>query len=489
MDKSSRVPPETMLRVIIVFLMFSPLSPLTINCARADNIAGPSIVTVVSLDSQGQPLRQGLGVIIDPRGLILTSLEIFLNSQGGMIKTAKGALHLIEGVVQLDRLQDWVLLKVNAEGLVASSVSKYKAIKPSERVMLPARERSQITFKEVAIKGIYPISPRLALLDLRLSKSDVASGTPLFSQAGEVMGIAHRLNSPPERGKSSLYFLPLNRSQLPPVKKNPEALKSFEEVADLARTKSPEGLFWQGMAAMVRQNWVDAVEKFNEAIKIDKKFPEAYYGRAQARFFQKDYEGAEKDLNKAIKLLPSYARASFWLGKTRQKLGDKAGEILAYERAVKINPHLSEAYFKLGQLAYKTKDFDRARQCFRQAGEGFPEAAQSWWYLGTIARIQGESAEAVENFKKAIALNPQFFEAYLSLGKLLLTVGAQPQEAVEILTEAVQQRPRHGEARLYLALAQWLSWNRGGALEQYFALQDLNPRLAARLHQTLNYSR
>ena len=144
-----------------------------------------------------------------------------------------------------------------------------------------------------------------------------ASGIPELKAA-----IAHRLEEDhglryrPEEiivstgAKASLYFLLLNRSKLPLVENNPEALKSFAEVSELAKAKSPERFFWQGMAAGVRKNWVGAIEKFNDAIKINKKFPEAYYGRAQAHFFQQDYRGAEKDLDKAgtksLMLTPSF---------------------------------------------------------------------------------------------------------------------------------------------------------------------------------------
>lgn len=478
-----------MFRVLFSFLLILLLSVLNLDGARAGEIPASSVVTVVSLDSQGQPLRQGLGVIISPECLLLTSLEIFLNSEGGIIKTALGDLHLIEGVVQLDRLQDLALLKVNAEGLVASPVSPKGRLKVAEPLWLPAKPGSKINFQEVTAQAVYPISPRLELLELQLANREVAPGTPVFNQAGEIVGMAHLLTSQPDKEKSSLYFLLLNRSALPSAEKASEALQSFEEASELAQTKSPEEFFWQAIAAMVKHNWALALGKFNDAIKMDKNNPEAYYGRAQARFFEKDYRGAEKDLEKAIKLLPSYGRAYFWLAKTREKLGDKAGEMQAYEMTVKINEDFPEAYFRLGQLAYNDREFDRAAQFFGKAQAGFPEAAKSWWYLGIINQSRQNPLDAVENFKQAIALNPQFFEANLSLGKLFLKAGEQPQEAVKILSQAVQQRPQNGEARLYLALAQLVTWNRGGALENYFVLRDINPRLAARLNHILQQRR
>lgn len=472
-----------MLRRSLIFLMILPLSLFPRHVVRAAETGLASVVRVVSLDAQGRPLRQGLGVIMAPEGWLLTSGGIFANSQGGLIKTASGRWHLIEGVVQRAPLQGLVFCQVQAEGLTASPVSKSGRIKPAERVWLPIGEHFPVKCSEVEVQGCHPISPRVALLDLKLSQRRVAEGTPVFNQAGEVIGMAHQLSAPSNAGNASVYFLCLNRSQLTHTKGSTAVGQSVAEIADPA--PSPAGLFWQGMAASARRDWADALEKFNAAIKMDKEFPEAYYGRAQTRYFQQDYQAAVQDLEMAIRLLPSYVQAHSWLGRTREKLGEPAAAVQAYETAVKLEPDLPEAHFRLGQLAYAAGDFDQAARHFRQAREGFPDAARSCWYLGTIAQTRGNTAEAVAHFQQAIALNPQFFEAHLSLGKVLLTAAGRPREAVQNLTKAVCQRPQHAEARLYLALAHLVTWNRGGALEQYTTLQDLNPRLASWLGQLM----
>ena len=50
-----------------------------------------------------------------------------------------------------------------------------------------------------------------------------------------------------------------------------------------------------------------------------------------------------------------------------------------------------------------------------------------------------------------------------------------------MLKEAVRLKPGQGLPRYYLALAYFTSWNRAGAWEQYFALRDISPELAANL--------
>ena len=57
------------------------------------------------------------------------------------------------------------------------------------------------------------------------------------------------------------------------------------------------------------------------------------------------------------------------------------------------------------------------------------------------------------------------------------------------LKEAVRLEPNNTAARYYLALANHLAWNFGGAWEQYFALQNLSPNLAVQLAAVLEQRR
>jgi hypothetical protein len=57
----------------------------------------------------------------------------------------------------------------------------------------------------------------------------------------------------------------------------------------------------------------------------------------------------------------------------------------------------------------------------------------------------------------------------------------EPKEAEVFLKEAVRLKPGQAIPHYYLALAYLSSWNRAGAWEQYFAIRDLSPELAASL--------
>ena len=54
-----------------------------------------ALVSVVSLDEQGNPWRQGMGILVGREGSVLTSASIMADCRSGVVKTADGALHII----------------------------------------------------------------------------------------------------------------------------------------------------------------------------------------------------------------------------------------------------------------------------------------------------------------------------------------------------------------------------------------------------------
>jgi tetratricopeptide (TPR) repeat protein len=238
----------------------------------------------------------------------------------------------------------------------------------------------------------------------------------------------------------------------------------------------------------LRREWPEAQKKFAAAITQPGVLPEAFFGRGVARYNQGDWEGAEKDLEEATRRLSGYALAFLWLGKARERQGKAAAAAGDYGQAARLSPDLIEAWFRLGELAYKAGELGKAKECLERAKDDPAQGAKSWWYLGNIALKENRTQAGLEAFNQAIKSEPGFFQAYLDGGRLLLEDLGEPKEAAVLLQEAVRLNPGQGLPRYYLALAHLSSWNRAGAWQQYFALRDISPELAANLVKPLERS-
>ena len=94
--------------------------------------------------------------------------------------------------------------------------------------------------------------------------------------------------------------------------------------------------------------------------------------------------------------------------------------------------------------------------------------------MGIVLGREGRSREAVEYFRKAIAMRPAGAEAYAYLGRELLKSGT-PQEAAEPLERAVQLNPRMQEAQADLGVTLMAKGNLAGAREHVEEALRLDP--------------
>jgi len=436
------------------------------------------MVSVVGLDGQGQPRCQGMGVCLGKTGVILTSAYLLSQGKGGIIQTSAGDLHLIQRLVHYDALQDLALVQVEAEDLPAGRLGA-SGRWPSGKVLVGERQGKRFVLREVLVAKTYQFSPRLVLLRLEPPDLALESGAPVFNLQGELVGMIHSFAGAPGNSKGLRFCLVRNQTHLSSKMLDGQE-NNGEPETPWENLNSPFS-FWEGVAASQRQDWKTAKEKFTTALQSLGDFPEGYLGRGVALYHLGNYKGAVKDLTEATRRLPAYAQAFLWLGKVWERDGDPKSAKEAYQQAVSYAPDLGEAWFRLGVIAYQEGDQLQAQKCLERGEDDFSGAAQRWWYLGMIARAQQSWPKALEAFNRAAKLDPGFFSAYLEGGKLLIQDMGQPKDAVGLLREAVRLEPNHAYARYYLALAQLLSWNPGGAWEQYFALQERYPDLASGL--------
>jgi tetratricopeptide (TPR) repeat protein len=419
-------------------------------------------------------------------GRVLTSASLLSPPQGGMVKTAAGDLHFFRKIVRWDPFQDLAVIQLEAQDLKITPPGIAAQLKPPETVWVGGPTPG--TLREARLVETMPLSPRLVLMKLKMANPMPEPGAPVLNHRGELVGLLHDLGGAPPQKTGLRFFLARTRSHLNLEKPAQEA-DSGRSPAAAGPAASANTAFWQGVAASLRQDWAGARDKFGEAAAAAADRPEACYGRGVARYHLGDFLGARHDLEEAGRRLPGYALASLWLGKVCERQGNPKAAQEAYARAVALEPELKEAWFCLGELNYRRGDLEKAEAGLKQATGDFPRAARSWLYLGQIARARGRQEEALQAFKRAIRSDPDFAPAYLEGGKLLVEDLGRPQEAVALLKTAVRLAPGQPLPHYYLALAHLLSWNPGGAWEQYFALQEVSPDLALNLAALLEGSR
>jgi protein O-GlcNAc transferase len=162
---------------------------------------------------------------------------------------------------------------------------------------------------------------------------------------------------------------------------------------------------------------------------------EAGHAAAAARFLEPWLARDDDDLD----VLNALAVALATSGKPREAL-----DVLA--RARRSHPNNTQVLVNVGTVHLAAGDLVHARQAFEAALDLAPDVARAHNSLGVIAAREGHLPEAIERWKRAVALNPADYQTLYNLGSELWQAGRRD-EARPYLEGYLRAAPPALEAR------------------------------------------
>jgi Tfp pilus assembly protein PilF len=121
-------------------------------------------------------------------------------------------------------------------------------------------------------------------------------------------------------------------------------------------------------------------------------------------------------------------------------------------------------------LAYiKHEKYEEAKQHLQKALEIHPDNAEAAYYLGLAREKTNDRAGAEEAYKQAMARDPKLADAALNLAALNLDEPARPDEAIAVLSKALEQAQGHQALHQNLAYAYGLKRDTASASKHYEA--------------------
>lgn len=209
--------------------------------------------------------------------------------------------------------------------------------------------------------------------------------------------------------------------------------------------------FERGRKAAHHYQFVEAIEHLDAAIAVDPTFVLALLHRGGSAAYRSELED----------YLSRAAANRDQVSEGEQQMIDAFDAFLLehdYDRAVEIFSALSEKYpddpylpSYLGLRYYRNlKRYDEAAAQFRRALARDPQFVQAYNWLGRIAMDQGNYEGAEETFERYIRLAPDEPRPYNSLGVLYLHQGRY-EEAARLFEQALARDPRFVESRDNLA--------------------------------------
>lgn len=241
-------------------------------------------------------------------------------------------------------------------------------------------------------------------------------------------------------------------------------------------TSSPEALaeFELALQAQMKLYYVDAVQHFKNAIKLDPDF-------VVARIMLAKFASHDDTLDADELLAPVMdadveslkPRERYYVERvraSREKRTDDADALMAeYLERYPNDPYvLADA----AAVAMYRGDNETAERLYRRLLEVGPNWVIAYNQLGYITMLQGRFAEAEEYFTSYRFIAPDQANPHDSLGELYLILGRRP-EAEKSFETAIGIKPDFWESYSHLVLARSLLVDFEGAAEAAASLGDV----------------
>jgi Flp pilus assembly protein TadD len=169
--------------------------------------------------------------------------------------------------------------------------------------------------------------------------------------------------------------------------------------------------------AQVR-HWQSSETLWRHALDVtaDNYAAHAYYGNALAT--RGDFDEAINHFNESIRIRPDYPEAHNNIGPALARQGKVDEAISHFVEAIRLRPGYAEAHSNLG-VALATKGrFEEAIAQYSEALRLNPDVPNAHSNLGLALQATGKTAAAVQEFETALRMNPNNADARRGLAAL-----------------------------------------------------------------------
>lgn len=205
-----------------------------------------------------------------------------------------------------------------------------------------------------------------------------------------------------------------------------------------------------GRQYYIVENYEKALEAFDYAILIDKKFIGAHLEKAKTLEALKRYEDAINYYQATMELDTPTSYAYLRIGKCYEKMKKPKKAIDFYNKTVNEDPLLDKGWLALTHICIKNKNYQKALFYIKKALSIDEDNYLYWHKYAEINLKLNLFEEAAQAYYKCIGLQDDRLEVYVALADVLHFVG-EFEEAIQVLLDAQEKYKKQPEITYRLA--------------------------------------
>ena len=214
-----------------------------------------------------------------------------------------------------------------------------------------------------------------------------------------------------------------------------EALNCFNNAVKIE--KSFPGLFGKGMCLFFMEDYDKSLEAFLDAQGFGENEDLWYYIGSLNLIHSGNYEGAINCFEIAISIDENFVEAWNDCGTAYSILEDDENALVCFEEALNIDPDYQQAVYNMGATLADMGRYSDSLMYLDRILEREPDNFKALFYKGNVLYFMEREEEAIEYFIKALKIDKNQEELWNYLGYVQFSLG-QNHEAVESFKEAIK---------------------------------------------------
>ncbi len=215
-----------------------------------------------------------------------------------------------------------------------------------------------------------------------------------------------------------------------------------------AEPRNPDARLLLGSVLMEAGQREESIAQLREGVRLLPNSAEAHNALGEAYHAFGDQKAARPEFQRAVDLDPLHAQAQVNLAEVMLQAGEGPAAVPHLEAAIRLfgrKPDSAYPRYLRAKVYSDTGDAAKAASELEQAVALRPDFAEAWSDLGDARKTLGDVPGALAALRRAVALSPDDAVAQARLGSLLLE-GGSAHEAVDHLDAALRVDPKNQSA-------------------------------------------
>lgn len=191
-------------------------------------------------------------------------------------------------------------------------------------------------------------------------------------------------------------------------------LSSFSSIAQV----DTDRVMIIGKNALYFEDYVLAIQYFNQVITAKPYLAEPYYFRAVSKFMLDDFKGAELDASACLQRNPYYTAAYQLRGAARQNQENFEEAAVDYQRSLEFFPEDRITLVNMGIVNIEMEQYDIAEKFFDVLLRRFPDYTPGYLARSQMYLQMNDTTSALTDLNKSIEFDPYTSQSFSSRGLL-----------------------------------------------------------------------